>query len=50
MKLYIEKEERSMYKLLLLAVMALSVFACGDKTEDTADKFFSSEVDLENGT
>ena len=40
-----------MYKLLLFGAMALSVSACGDKTEDTAetDDVVSGEADLENG-
>ena len=36
MNLYFGKEEHSMYKLLFLSVVTLGLFACGEKTEDTA--------------
>ena len=40
-----------MYKLLFLSVVTLGLFACGEKTEDTAgtDDVVSSEADLANG-
>ena len=40
-----------MYKLLFLSVLALGLFACGEKTEDTAviDDIVSGEADLANG-
>ena len=40
-----------MYKLFFFNVALLGLFACGDKTEDTAEgtETVSGEADLENG-
>ena len=40
-----------MYKILSLGLISLSLFACGDKTEDTAgaDNIVAGEADLANG-
>ena len=40
-----------MRKLLMLSLVSLSLFACGDKTDDTAggEETVSGEADLANG-
>ena len=40
-----------MRKLLILSLVSLSLFACGDKTDDTAggEETVSGEADLTNG-